>query len=189
MRIIAGTARGTNLFSPKHEARPTTDRVREAVFSKLTPFLHDARVADLFAGSGAMGLEALSRGATSAELVENHRGACETIRRNATKTRLDAAATVREMNVHTWLKRTSGPFDLIFADPPYWQEEGATDHLRALLNAPELPSLLAPNGIFVLESAAARPILIPFPWRLLDQRTYGKSMITFLQVTNSSPVP
>lgn len=185
MRIIAGIAGGTNLFSPKNDARPTTDRAREAIFSKLAALVANARVADLFAGSGAMGLEALSRGAASAEFVENHCGACAVIRRNAEKTRLQAAAVVREMNVYTWLKRATGPYDLIFADPPYWQIEDSTDHLYALLNSPELPRLLAPEGVFVLESAAIRRFIIPFPWALLDQRTYGKSQITFLQLTSS----
>ncbi len=187
MRIIAGTARGVTLFSPKHDARPTTDRAREAIFSKLTPRLPGARVADLFAGSGAMGLEAVSRGAASAVLVESHRGACDLIHRNAAKARLQAAITVRTADVYAWLKRAAGPFDLIFADPPYDHDGAAPAHPQALLAAPGLPALLAEDGIFVLESLAGRPIVVPFPWRLFDQRTYGKSLISFFQTTPARP--
>jgi len=182
MRLIAGRARGLPILSPKHDARPTTGRAREAIFSKLASRLPGAAVADLFAGSGALGLEALSRGAASAVFVENHRNACEVIRRNIESTGFAAEASVRQTDVMGWLRSATGPFDLIFADPPYRNSPAEPDRAAPLLAAPELPTLLARNGLFVLETRAGRDrLVVPSPWRLCDQKTYGSSLISFLQ--------
>lgn len=182
MRLIAGSAGGIPLLSPRPDTRPTTDRAREAIFSKLSRRMEGARVLDLFAGSGALGLEALSRGAQGALFIESSRDACAIIRRNAEKTRLSARAAVRQADVFAWLKTAEGAYDLVFADPPYRKAPTDSDFASALLHSPALPRLLAPGGVFVLESHAGHSLLaIPPAWRQLDQRRYGASLITFLE--------
>src|SRR3954447_25062177 len=123
MRIIAGSRKGARIFAPKgKETRPTGDRVREAAFNLLGPgAAEDVTVLDLFSGSGAMGLEALSRGASHATFVENDREACRTINRNVDKLGLENA-TVLCQDALTALRtdsRTGARYDLVFVDPPY----------------------------------------------------------------------
>ncbi|MFN0126777.1 MAG: 16S rRNA (guanine(966)-N(2))-methyltransferase RsmD [Verrucomicrobiales bacterium] len=185
MRIIAGTAGGIPLLSPSDDTRPTTDRVRSAVFSILTPRVPQARVLDLFAGSGALALEAVSRGARSALCIESGREACSLIRRNATKAKLGDRVAVRQADVFAWLKSAAGreTYDLVFADPPYRKKLVDSDFAAALLDSAALPEVFAEGGLFVLESHAGPAMLaIPPQWRLLDQRTYGASRISFLEV-------
>ncbi len=181
MRIIAGSAGGVPLFSPKTDARPTTDRVRQAVFSKIERRLRGARVLDLFAGSGAMGLECLSRGAASAVFVDKARPCADLIRRNAEKTKLVDRVTIHASDVFGWLRSgATGAFDLVFADPPYRKTLGDADLAGELLRSPDLPRLLAPGGLLVLESISRDPLLVPAPWLLDDQRTYGVTQMSFL---------
>ena len=185
MRIISGTAGGIPLLTPSEDTRPTTDRVRGAVFSILASRVDGARVLDLFAGSGALALEAVSRGARSALCLESSRDACELIRRNAEKAKLGAQVAVRQADVFAWLKAPAvrGAYDLVFADPPYRKRPADSDFAAALLASPTLPELLSGDGVFVLESHAGPGMLaVPPTWRLLDQRTYGASRISFLQV-------
>ncbi len=181
MRIISGSAGGIPLLVPKDVARPSTDRLREALFSILGERVVEARVLDLFAGSGSLGLECLSRGAASALFLEKNRGAGETIRKNADKARL-TGHTIRQSDVLPWLRTATGPFDLVFADPPYKKLPGDFDFAAALLASPQLPQLLAPGGLFVLETLAGKADAAPPPpWHLVDTRTYGSSRISFLQ--------
>ena len=163
MRVIAGTAGGVPLFVPKTDLRPTMDQVRAAIFSALGERVVGARVLDLFAGTGALGIEALSRGAASVVFVDSDRRAVETIRRNLEKTRLvGPSATVHGAEVFGVLSRgwgVTGPFDLIFADPPYAvKTPGAVDHGDRLLTSPELPGLLGADGWLILEKAPGRPL-------------------------------
>ena len=140
MRIIAGTHRGRRIAAPKGLAtRPTGDRVREAAFNLIGP-VDDARVLDLFAGSGALGLEALSRGAASVTFVESDKAACRTIADNLAKLKLTGARVTCGDAVWA-VRRDSGPYDLILVDPPYeaWSE------LEPKL-AQHLPRLLAPRS-------------------------------------------
>src|SRR5262245_39713346 len=117
MRIISGFAGGILLRTPSHDVRPTMDMVREAIFSSLGDRVVGARVLDLFAGSGAFGIEALSRGAAEAVFVDNHPKAIEAIRFNLERTRLDGK--VIRQDVFKYLQKVDQPFHLIFADPPY----------------------------------------------------------------------
>lgn len=120
MRIIAGRWKGHGLKSQKgRHVRPTTDRVREAWFSALGPVVLEARVVDLFAGSGAVGLEAASRGAASVTLVERARGAASVIRSNVERLGAEEVCTVVQDDVFRFLERGGGPFDIALADPPY----------------------------------------------------------------------
>ncbi len=182
MRVIAGSAGGIPLSVPDRVARPTMDKVRAAVFSSLGEAVPGSRVLDLFAGSGSLAIEALSRGAESAVLVDADRLAAESVRRNLKKCRL--AASVQTMDVFRFLKAYAIPaaFDLIFADPPYRKHATDTDFVTPLLTSPELAAALAPAGTFVLETLATDPLppLAALPWRLLRTRTYGEAGIHFL---------
>ena len=185
MRVISGTAGRLPLDAPKSVARPSTDRLREALFSILGPGLVDARVLDLFAGSGALGIEALSRGAQQAVFVDADRAAIRAIESNLKRTRLGDQARVVNRDVYAWLKQASQQevsFDLIFADPPYLKREGDTDHVVALLAGP-LVQLLAPGGQLVVETASAEPPSNEKPWSLCQSRHYGRSHLHFYQLS------
>lgn len=176
MRIIAGTAGRITIKVPAAVSRPTTDFVRQAVFSMLGDHVADAAVLDLYAGSGAMGLEALSRGAARCTFVDSHRQAAGVIRDNLQKTRLTGGQVVNA-EVTTFLKRDASLYQLILADPPYWKQHGDTDHLAGLLKDGLVASRLDASGWFVAEcSAHYTPPDAP-GLALTDRRTYGSSAI------------
>ena len=173
MRIIAGTHRGGRIAAPKGLAtRPTGDSVREAAFNLIGP-VDGAAVLDLFAGSGALGLEALSRGAASVTFVENDRIACKTIADNLAKLKLTGAHVT--CGDAMWaVRRESRTYDLILVDPPYeaWSE------LEPKL-AEHLPRLLAPNGLLVVETGARTQPSLPLPLR--TSRRYGSARLTLFE--------
>jgi 16S rRNA (guanine966-N2)-methyltransferase len=174
VRIIAGTHKGHRISAPRgRTTRPTSDRVRENVFNIVAPWVEDADVLDLYAGSGAMGLEALSRGAARATFVESEVDACRTINENLDKLGFDA--TVLCQDVARSLAMETRTRDLIFCDPPYDEYE----RLAAQL-ARHLPRLLAEDGLLVLEtsSRAAEPEL---PLTKRTSRRYGAARITLFQ--------
>ncbi|MCB1226539.1 MAG: 16S rRNA (guanine(966)-N(2))-methyltransferase RsmD [Verrucomicrobiales bacterium] len=185
MRIIAGSAGGIPLKVPRHVTRPTTDRVREALFSMLGPHIAGARVLDLFAGSGSLGLEALSRGATQADFIDQNRSACQTLQENLLKTRLNGpTARIHQGDVTTLLPRLRGPFDLIFADPPYQHQPSDPDFATQLLTHPTLPTLLSPSGSLILETKTTKtPPALPPSWTLIKDRAYGETRLLWLQPT------
>lgn len=120
MRVISGLAKGFNLFSPNgSDVRPTADRTKEALFSMLSPYLYEADFLDLFSGTGAIGIEALSRGAKRAVFVDNSRHSTEYIKRNLEHTKLSHKAEIVQEDVYGFLKKRREAFDLIFLDPPY----------------------------------------------------------------------
>ncbi len=181
MRIIAGIAGGTPLLAPKTNMRPTSDRVREALFSILAQHLAEARVLDLFAGSGALGIEALSRGAAAATFVEQRRGACEAIRSNLEKAKLSGGIVVQS-EVRRFLQRDGGgEFDLIFADPPYANNPEAENLATALLENPRLPNFLGAGGILVLEVSSSARMPASTRWTVFDERRYGATALQFLR--------
>jgi 16S rRNA (guanine966-N2)-methyltransferase len=173
VRIIAGSRKGARIFAPKGlEVRPTGDRVREAIFSLVGP-VEGAEVLDLFAGSGAMGLEALSRGAAAATFVEADRAAAETILRNLEKLRLEGARVYRE-DVGRRLATDAAAgrrYDLVLVDPPYRMLSTFLPTLAA-----HLPSVVTPEGVVVVESEAKEEPELPLPLR--TSRRYGSTRVT-----------
>src|SRR4051812_16890276 len=152
MRVIAGAAGRVPLDIPKGaDLRPTMDLVKGAIFSTLGDFIKGARVLDLFAGTGGLGIEALSRGAASAVFVEKDFRATETIRRNLDRTKL--TGEVHQTDIFSYLDRHSqaGEFRVIFADPPYAKQPGERDFTPELLTSESLRRALAPDGFLVLE--------------------------------------
>jgi len=180
MRVIAGCAGGIRLAVPKRGVRPTMDHVKAAIFSSLGDAIIGARVLDLFAGSGALGIEALSRGASSVVFVEGDRQSTETIEGNLAKTRLKGR--VRQQDVFDFLRHASGAemFDIVVADPPYEKTEEGERFTEKLLANEALSQLIEANGIFVLEKQPDENLPQLKLWRLLRQKTYGATEVLFL---------
>jgi 16S rRNA (guanine966-N2)-methyltransferase len=176
VRVIAGSRKGHRIAAPKGvDTRPTADRVREAAFNLIGP-VDEMVVLDLFAGSGAMGIEALSRGAERAVFVESDRAATKAIERNLEKLRLTGAAIVR-MDVTTALaaEAASGRrYDLVLVDPPYDLFSSVQPGL-----ARYLPALLEPGALVVVETAAADEPELPLLKR--TSRRYGSARLTVFE--------
>jgi 16S rRNA (guanine966-N2)-methyltransferase len=187
MRIIAGLAKGMQLTVPRASVRPTADRIREAIFSSLGARVAEAYVLDLFAGTGALGLEAASRGATSVLFVEKARTAIECLEQNLATFRRNREVTcelpVARAAVEAQLRKLESAgetFTLIFADPPYGPE--AQDLLRNEV----LPRLLAADGLLVLESAKRDALAITTPWESVREAIYGDTRVDFLRRKSAS---
>ena len=181
MRVIAGSAGGIPLQVPKHAVRPTSDRVRESLFSILGESVNQARVLDLFAGAGGLGIEALSRGAESAVFVEKHRPTSEFIRRNLEKAKLHSKGTIAIQEVDRFLKGSMATFDLIFADPPYAKGKDEENLAFGLLENEDLLSRIAEEGLLILEAAHPAPEPTAENWQVVDHRRYGATAIWILQ--------
>ena len=182
MRIITGRARGIKLETLEGEmTRPTSERAKMAIFSSLQFELEGRRVLDLFAGSGQMGLEAVSRGADHAVLVDQSKDAVRIIRKNAEKTRLDENCTIVCSDFAEFLRQRRGrePFDIIFIDPPY-----AMHACRAAVETILENRLLKPNGILVLESSEPDPLGTETPiaarFETLKSARYGVAYVHIL---------
>ena len=168
MRVVAGAFKGRRLHAPKGTGtRPTADRVREALFSILGD-VSGARVLDLYAGSGALGIEALSRGAASALFVERDRRALAALRRNLDA--LGADAEVRSQDALRFIAQPEGVFDLVFCDPPYDEASRV-----AVALSETLPAMLEDDARIVTESDKRNPLTLPLP--LVVERTYGHTRI------------
>jgi len=176
MRIIAGKAGRIAIQVPSAVARPTTDFVRQAIFSILSARVEGASVLDLFAGSGAIGLEALSRGAASCTFVEENRVACSVITKNLEKSRLEGGQ-VMKAEVTAFLKRELRRYDLIFADPPYWKHHGDKDHIADLLSSGLAQARLADGGWIVVEISSRQKSPEAIGLTMVDRREYGSSAI------------
>jgi 16S rRNA (guanine966-N2)-methyltransferase len=177
MRVIAGVARGIPLVAPRDRGtRPITDRVKETLFAILGARVPDARVLDLYAGSGAIGIEALSRGAASAAFVEHGRAALAALRSNLERTRLGADARVHAADVDRFLAAPDGgPWDLVVLDPPY-----------------ETRAIVAPLEALVPHLATGATVVVKHFWRtevpsidrlaVTRQRRFGETMLTYLEL-------
>lgn len=176
MRIIAGSRKGHTIHAPKGlDTRPTGDRVREAAFNLIGP-VDDATVLDLFAGSGAMGLEALSRGAARAVFVESDRDAVRAIERNLDKLRLKGATVLQRNAVQVLAADAAAgrTYDLVLVDPPYAMFADLQPQL-----ARYLPSVLAEDGLLVVETDARVEPELPLPQR--TSRRYGAARLTLFE--------
>lgn len=175
MRVITGKARGVQLKTPEGMlTRPTTDRVKEALFSIINFDIPGAKVLDLFGGTGQLGIEALSRGAKSAVFVDAREEACKLIRENLKRTKLEQDAKVVRSDYLDYLERCREKFSVIFLDPPY-----AEVFLENALNRITEIDILQSDGIIVTE----RPLGKELPWELEDYTRsrdykYGKTLLT-----------
>lgn len=177
MRVIAGTARGVPLRAPKDRAtRPITDRVKETLFAILGERVPDARVLDLYAGSGAIGIEALSRGAASVVFIEHGRAALESLRANLASTRTSDGARVHAADVEAYLRTPAdGPFDLAVLDPPY-DASAIVTPLRAVVPH------LAPGAVVVVKHFWRTEVPDIERLTVVRQRRFGETMLTFLEL-------
>ncbi len=180
MRVIAGSAGGVRLSVPKSGVRPTMDRVKAAIFSSLGDAIIGARILDLFAGSGALGIEALSRGARSVLFLEQDRQAANVIEKNLVKTKFEAR--VRQQDVFDFLRYASETekFEIVFADPPYEKTKSGERFTEKLLTSEKLQQLLAPGGVFVLEKRPGEALPETKPWHVARQKKYGATEVLFL---------
>jgi len=175
MRVISGTAKGVTLKTPEGmSTRPTTDRVKEAMFSIIQFDIPGTRVLDLFGGTGQLGIEALSRGAKSAVFVDTQESACKLIKENLKKTKLESQGQVVRSDYLSYLRNCKDKFDIILLDPPYIEV-----FLENSLNLITEIDILQTNGIIVTE----RPLEKELPWsfpgfsRSRDYK-YGKTLLT-----------
>ncbi|HBG07278.1 MAG: 16S rRNA (guanine(966)-N(2))-methyltransferase RsmD [Geobacteraceae bacterium GWC2_58_44] len=187
MRVIAGDARGRQLIAPKSlRVRPTADRVKEALFSMLLSRLGEftgMRVLDIFAGTGNLGIEALSRGAGYAVFVDSHHESADAIRRNLDITRYSEQAKVVVQDAAAalkWLARGEAPFHLVFLDPPY--HEGHTERLLELLSA----SPLIDEGTTIVAEFSSKEAIPRSFGRLQEneRRVYGDTALSFLTISD-----
>jgi 16S rRNA (guanine966-N2)-methyltransferase len=179
VRVIAGTARGIQLAAPRDRGtRPITDRVKETLFGILGERVLDARVLDLYAGSGAVGIEALSRGAARATFVEKGRAALTAIGENLRRAGVNESADVRAQDVARYLATAAAEedrFDLVMLDPPY--EE------RAILPPLErVVALLAPSATVVVKHFWRTSVPVPDGLRMWRDRRFGETTLTFLEM-------
>ena len=179
MRVITGSAGGRRLLELEGlETRPTTDRVKEGVFSALQFDIEGRRVLDLFAGTGQMGIECLSRGAAFAVFVDRRRDACEVVKKNLALTKLQDRARVVSGDALAFLAGARESFDLIFLDPPY--ASGLLEEALGRVTAPGF-DILNPYGIIVAEHPAGRLLAVPAGYRLQKTYRYGKIAVTLFR--------
>jgi 16S rRNA (guanine966-N2)-methyltransferase len=188
MRIIGGNAGGLLLKAPKgFDVRPTPDLVRQALFNSLGPRVAGARVLELFAGTGALSLECLSRGAAFALCIEKSPRHARFISRNLAQTRLPAAGLqIRTQDAFAALRQLAAErqqFDLILADPPYGEKNTgrrSTSFAQQLLDDPALPETLRPGGLFILGHTKRDTLSLPPQWQEAKRLKHGDTVMRFL---------
>ena len=188
VRIIAGELRGRRLLAPEGDAtRPITDRVKQSLFDILQPSIAEAEVFDLFAGTGSMGLECLSRGAKRATFFEADRSAIARLRSNIADLSVEARSRVIAGDLFRWFERTAKAggesADLIFLDPPYRFLRERAEEIRQL--AGRLAGCLRPEGTVIFRHDAADRLELP-PLTRYDERVYGGMTLEFLRCDSSS---
>jgi 16S rRNA (guanine966-N2)-methyltransferase len=193
MRITGGKAARRLLKVPRgFDVRPTPDLVKQAVFNSLGPRVVGARVLELFAGSGALSLDCLSRGAASALCVEKSHKHAEFIRNNARAAGFEPHLEVRTQDVFTMVRQlaeTGRQFDLVLADPPYGEKNvgrRSTSFAQQLLDDPHLPKLLVPGGRFILGHTKRDTLEIVSPWHEVKMLKHGDSLMRFLELEGSA---
>jgi len=186
MRVVAGTAKGTKLLAvPGDTTRPILDRVKVALFDVLRPRLAEIKVLDLFAGTGQVGIEALSQGAGHVTFIDATRSAVETIKKNLAAAKLNEKAEVRHTDAFTFLRNTSRAFDLIYVAPPQFEALW----IQAVRDLAERPQLLNPGGLIIvqIDNKEYEPLALS-AFRESEQRKYGSTLLVFFEpVVQSSP--
>ena len=165
------------------DVRPTPDKVKGAVFSSLGEWVVGARVLDLYAGSGALGIEALSRGAADATFVDQSRSCAEAIRKNLASARLEEAATVLQSDISRALRQLGGGprFTLVLADPPYAKTPGRSSLAQELLDNADLAAVTEPGGWLVLEHYKNDVLKPPPAWQFNRQQRHGDTLVSFFE--------
>ena len=183
MRIISGEAKGRNLFAPQgRETRPTSDKIRGSMFNIIGSRVIDARVIDPFGGTGALALEALSRGAAHAVIADSARQAVQAIERNARnvlKDDYDRRVQILKLDYRAAIDRAEGPFDMVFLDPPYRMVEAYGDALSRLRDK------LSDDCLVVLERLKSAEVPLPEGFERKDVRFYGDTAVEFIERTGS----
>lgn len=179
MRIISGEARGRTLYAPQgRETRPTSDKIRGSVFNIIGPRVVGARVIDLFGGTGALALEALSRGAEFAVIADNARQAVQAIERNARNVLKDdfgGRVRILKLDYRAAIEHLEGGFDLVFLDPPYRMTDSYADALSRLAGR------LDADCLVVLERLKSAEIVLPAGFVRRDVRLYGDTAVEFIE--------
>ena len=180
LRVISGSLKGKRLFSAAGlSLRPTSDRVRESIFDILQGEIEGRRVLDLFAGTGAMGIEALSRGASGAVFIESHRSSLEALRRNLRDCRLEASSAVLDREVEAGLRvleERGETFEIVFLDPPY--DRGLA---RKTVERISASPILKPGALVVAEHSLTEEMEVRDPLARVDLRKYGRTRVSFLR--------
>lgn len=177
MRVISGKAKGLKLLAPDGmDTRPTTDRVKESVFNLLIPYIPATSVLDLFAGSGAMGIEAVSRYCDSCVFVENNPSALDIIHKNAEKARMSDEVKIIHSDALSYLSNTFCSFDIIFLDPPY--NKG---FLAPVFKTIAERNLLSPDGVIVCETELGGEMVSDTNFECIKQAKYGKTIISIFK--------
>jgi 16S rRNA (guanine966-N2)-methyltransferase len=180
MRIVAGSAKGTRLAPVPAGTRPMLDRAREGLFSSLGPSVEGARVLDLFAGTGGIGIEALSRGAASALFVDSAPAAVRTITENLRRTKLSKLGRVRRLDAKRAVGERAGPFELVILDPPYRLDQ---PELEALLRDIAGQGVVEPGGRVILSRSTRTYMpVIPVNWQLERRLSYGDTLVFIYRI-------
>lgn len=180
LRIVSGTVGGLRLKTPKNvEIRPTQDRIKQVIFNSLIEAIEGAEVLDLFAGTGSLGLESLSRGAARAVFVEKEARCVASVTDNVALCGFAAQSRIVKMDVYEYLSHWQGEtYDIVFADPPYEKIRSSLDE------SPFLEAVrpwVKPGGLFVWEHFSAQKLREPKSWTIVRDRDYGETGLTFLR--------
>ncbi len=174
-RIISGKFGGIRLVSPKHSIRPTADKVKEYIFNVCQNGLHGAVVADLFSGTGGLGLEAYSRGAETVDCVDSSFKSCRLIRENLEKLQSPDTVRIHEQKSETFIRNQSARYDFVFADPPY-------DYVLPDEFFQQVKSSLKEGGCFIFEYHSKWMIPEPFPMSIRKSRTFGETGVWIYEI-------
>jgi 16S rRNA (guanine966-N2)-methyltransferase len=179
VRVIAGSAKGRRLVDVPEGVRPVSDRVREGLFSSLGDRVEGAHVLDLYAGTGALGIEALSRGAVDAVFVDRDRRSVEAIRQNLVRTGFEERARVVRGEAVRALEGSDRSYDLVFVDPPYEADPADVERALAALSAKDL--LRAGFTVVVTRGRRSSTLVIPVDWSPARRLAYGDSVVTLFR--------
>ena len=174
MRVISGSLRGLKLDAPDGmSTRPTTDRVKESMFNIIQGYLPRKAVLDLFGGSGALGIEALSRGCSSCVFVDTDASAIKVIKNNISKARLDDKSVILKEDVFEFLRKCTSSFDIVFLDPPY--NKGL---IKKVLDILCERKLISPDSVIVTETADGEPLVESKGFTCIKTKKYGKTVVS-----------